>query len=562
MQTLRVSFKPLDWTDSMGTLVYEAVDVSAQNLMKNGYFPLHPYHFDKTPGDDPLYDVEKNEVNWHGMHNLDGARFVTDWWQCALPEGTNAKMVNHTSYAKALSSELQRYSTVTFPVNLPASVSEIMRFTQAKDTVVIRSCATYEDIVELAVRRMTDPLIWTQKFIEKLIYRIGTGIDDDSIIADLSEVRAVMKELRPDIKFKGWADFRALDLPTVFSPEDFREMEDLIVSVILDEKIVEFEAFVHAFTTEVPGLPGIRYMKWDVMAPGNEKTWDDWSVKIGGHNGHWWRVASAEGEVVLEPEAGRTMVVIRKEMKSSGLDTSRTVPYHMSWEEFEAQLTSVHPKSISTGVQIVCDTNLPKIIKFKGAPCFRDLTVDLMRKMCDSYSLEKGKDKDETWDNLMALLVHEYPVFDKAMRESMKGLQLIRVVNFEKNPPRGDGGSELDGRVFDLQDVVAEKFEHPVLMQYMLSIFMLAHCYSGMIIRPDYVTTLFTLEGILESFKEVGYIGQEGNSTFYFMTNTCALPLSLPRDILAPDKGAQKSRTVADLNVAGADQLIADILGD
>jgi hypothetical protein len=558
MQTLRVRFKPLDWTDSMGTLVFEPVTVTARDLMKNGYLPLHPYHFDEAW--DPLYDVEKNEANWHGMHQLDGARFVADWWIEAAFEN---KAIDHSEYAKALSSELQRYSTVTFPTNLPTSLSEIIRFTKAKDTVVIRSSANYEDIVELALRRMADPMIWTQKFIEKLIYRIGTGIDDDSVMADLSEVRAVMKELRPEIKLKGWADFRALKLPEVFSPEDFREMEDVIVSVILDEKIVEYEAFIKSFTVEVPGSPGERYMSWNIMTPGRgEKLWSDWRVKMGGTDVHWWQVASAEGEVILEPEAGRTMVVIRKEMKSCGLDTTRTVPYHMSWDEFEAQLTVLHPKTVPTGVQIVCDTNLPKIIKFKGAPSFRDLTVDLMRKMCDAYNLEKGKDKDETWDNLMGLLIHEYPKFDRAMRDSLKGLQLIRVVNFEKNPPQTARGEKFEGRVFDLQDVVAEKFEHPILMQYMLSIFMLAHCYSGMIIRPSYVTTLFTLEGILESFKEVGYVGQDGNSTFYFMTDSCALPLSLPAGILAPDKGATASRTKADLNVAGADQLIADILGD
>jgi len=442
-------------------------------------------------------------------------------------------------------------------------MSEIIRFTRAKDTVIIRADTTYEDIVELALRRMADPLIWTQKFIEKLIYRIGTGIDDDSVMADLSEVRAVMKELRPDIKLKGWADFRKLNLPEVFTPEDFREMEDVVVSVILDEKIVEYEGFIKTFTVEVPGSPGTRYMHWNILEPnrdiGDRLKWPDWCVRMGSHQGHFWQVTAAEGEVVLEPEAGRTMGVIRKQMKLCGLDTKRTVPYHMSWEEFEAQLTSIHPTTVPTGVQIICDTNLPRIIKFKGAPNFRDLTVDLMRKMCDSYDLEKGKDKADTWDNLMGLLIHEYPEFDRAMRNSLGDIQLIRVVNFEKNPPTNE---DLKERIFDLQEVVAKKHEHPVLMQFMISIFLLAHSYSGMIIRPSYVTSLFTLEGILESFKETGYISQDGNSTFYYMTTGCDLPLSLPDDIMAPEKGVKKSRTIADLNIEGADQLIADILGD
>lgn len=563
MQALSVRFRPLEWNKNLGHLEFVPVEVSAQELLNNGYMPLHPYQFELV--EYPLQEIPEggtveNLPKWCGAA-LSRARYVCDWWQSAAFE---EKGVNHQEYARLLSSELQRYSTVTFPTSLPATVSEIVRFTKADDTVVIRKGATYEDIVELALQRMGHPQVWNKKFIEKLIYRIGTGLEDDSIMADLTEVRAVLKELKPEIKLRSWADFRALDLPALFTPEDFREMEDVVVSVILDEKIVEFEAFVQAFTVPKADDRKVAMLHWNIVNPSHEKvTWDKWLAKFGGVTGQHWRVASSNGEVILEPEAGRTMVEIREEMRRVGLDTTRTVPYHMCWDEFENQLTRLDPGEIDTGVQIVCDTNLPKILRFEGAPSFRDLTVDIMQRMCQTYGLERGKDKDETWENLMALVVHEYPKFDRAMREAMNGQEFIRVVNFEKNPPERDSRRhDLKSRVFDLQNVVAGKHEQPILIQFMLSIFLLAHSYSSMIVRSDYVTTLFTLEGILEGFKEVGYIGEEGNKTFYYMTSGCQLPLSLPKGILEPVKGLTDTRTKADLNVEGADQLIADILGD
>lgn len=549
MQCLSFRFDPLEWSPNVGHIRTDIIDIPLEEVIRGGYYLLHPINGHAF---DPLEEAKHPCFQLGKVRNQAQQILVADWM---LHSVMNRHAIDHSYYADQISTDLARYNTIVFPRALPSSVAGCISYLIDPQTVVVTKEATYEEMIDLAVRHMNQPDRWDRKFVEKLIYRIGTGTEDDNLMATLDEVRAVLKELDPNIKVRSWKDFREMDLEKMFTPNDFRQMEDVIISLVVNEKIVELEAFMDAFTVARPGEE-TRVLHWQYADPQAQKGSypSDWVCHLGSLSDPPWKVFGHNGEVILEPEAGRTITQVHKQMEDSGMDIRRGIPYHVSWKEFEDQLTAIYPGELSTGIQIVCDDTLGKALYFKGAPSFQEITVDMLRRILKDYGIDHTGDKEEIWNRFCQFIEDNYPAFDQVMANCLGDNQLIRV-------PMMDHEVTSVGSDISLQ--LARKHSQPLVMDYMISVYLLTHTYSSTIVRHDYVTKTFTLRGIMEEIGGAGFRNFENSGApLAYVTTLPEFPDSIPTDFMKPGLEQALEDHQSEFAIEDADELERDILGD